>query len=381
MYGYLQGVTVTYTLQAMSEFERKHWVEALGGTWPAINTLQKLRADSVEDNLNSMAFTFLKDCLQELESRGLNDQGLYRVGGVVSKVKKLLNEGLIATPNEKLDLSDPKQWESKTIASAVKQYFRDLNKPLMTHTLYVNFVESVKKDNEASRMEHLLATMKKMPVANREMLKVLIRHLGRVAAKHETNLMTAANLGVVFGPTLLRPKEETVASIMDIKFCNEVVEILIENCDTFFPPLSSNHSDSSSPESGPGKNRKGRAPPVPNSNGETTVPVINDAPRSGPREQRGSSTPKRTHSFSSFSQLSTNSLPDIKELHPTVLSIANHRHHYHGHGGHHHHMQGEPLQSVQNKFSLVLLMFLNSSECFLTDGNFFHSFPVEKSRH
>ena len=79
----------------MSEFERKHWVESLGGTWPAVNTLQKLRADSVEDNLNSMAFTFLKDCLHELESRGLTDQGLYRVGGVVSKVKKLLNEGLL----------------------------------------------------------------------------------------------------------------------------------------------------------------------------------------------------------------------------------------------------------------------------------------------
>ena len=83
----------------------------------------------------------------------------------------------------------------------------------------------------------------------------------------------------------------------------------------------------------------------------SAVPVINDAPRSGPREQRGSSTPKRTHSFSSFSQLSTNSLPDIKELHPTVLSIANHRHHYHGHGthGHHHHMQGNPLQGVQKQ--------------------------------
>ena len=144
-----------------------------------------------------------------------------------------------------------------------------------------------------------------------------------------------------------------------------------ENCDTFFPPLSSNHSDSSSPESGPGKNRKGRAPPVPNSNGgETTVPVINDnTPSSrggvGPREQRGSSTPKRTHSFSSFSQLSTNSLPDIKELHPTVLSIANHRHHYHGHG--HGHMQGNLLQGVQtlgsnyqvlcrHTFSYVLLI-------------------------
>lgn len=41
--------------------------------------------------------------------------------------------------------------------------------------------------------------------------------------------MTVANLGVVFGPTLLRPQEETVAAIMDIKFQNIVVEILIEH--------------------------------------------------------------------------------------------------------------------------------------------------------
>lgn len=43
--------------------------------------------------------------------------------------------------------------------------------------------------------------------------------------------MTVGNLAVCFGPTLLRPEEETVASIMDIKFYNIVVEILIENCD------------------------------------------------------------------------------------------------------------------------------------------------------
>lgn len=41
--------------------------------------------------------------------------------------------------------------------------------------------------------------------------------------------MPVSNLGVCFGPTLLRPEEETVAAIMDIKFCNVVVEILIEN--------------------------------------------------------------------------------------------------------------------------------------------------------
>lgn len=53
----------------------------------------------------------------------------------------------------------------------------------------------------------------------------------RVACYASTNLMTVSNLGVCFGPTLLRPEEETVAAIMDIKFCNVVVEILIENCD------------------------------------------------------------------------------------------------------------------------------------------------------
>ena len=53
----------------------------------------------------------------------------------------------------------------------------------------------------------------------------------RVAQKCDKNLMTVGNLAVCFGPTLLRPEEETVASIIDIKFYNIVVEILIENCD------------------------------------------------------------------------------------------------------------------------------------------------------
>lgn len=55
--------------------------------------------------------------------------------------------------------------------------------------------------------------------------------LNSVASHHHQNLMTIANLGVVFGPTLLRPQEETVAAIMDIKFQNIVVEILIEHHD------------------------------------------------------------------------------------------------------------------------------------------------------
>lgn len=61
------------------------------------------------------------------------------------------------------------------------------------------------------------------------MLFLSLSRLTSVASHHQKNLMTVANLGVVFGPTLLRPQEETVAAIMDIKFQNIVVEILIEH--------------------------------------------------------------------------------------------------------------------------------------------------------
>ena len=41
--------------------------------------------------------------------------------------------------------------------------------------------------------------------------------------------MTPSNMGVIFGPTLMRAQEDTVAAMMNIKFQNIVVEILIEH--------------------------------------------------------------------------------------------------------------------------------------------------------
>lgn len=40
--------------------------------------------------------------------------------------------------------------------------------------------------------------------------------------------MTSSNMAVIFGPTLMRAQVETVAAMLDIKFQNIVVEILIE---------------------------------------------------------------------------------------------------------------------------------------------------------
>lgn len=53
----------------------------------------------------------------------------------------------------------------------------------------------------------------------------------RVAENSKRNLMQASNLGVVFGPTLMRSREETMAAIMNLKYQTIVVELMINEYD------------------------------------------------------------------------------------------------------------------------------------------------------
>uniref|UniRef100_A0A8C6Q3M0 Rho GTPase activating protein 10 n=1 Tax=Nothobranchius furzeri TaxID=105023 RepID=A0A8C6Q3M0_NOTFU len=204
------------TVQALSEDDYKLWMQAMGGKEPVIDA-----------QLDDVGLNFMKYSISAIESRGINDQGLYRVGGVSSKVQKLLSL-MIGKCNE-VDLSTSEDWDIKTITSALKLYLRYTH----THTLHGHylffFIFSV----------HCL--VHKLPERNRQVLGLLMKHLANVAAHSKANLMTVANLGVVFGPTLMRPQEETVAAIMDLKFQNIVVEILIEHHEKIFadaPDLS-----------------------------------------------------------------------------------------------------------------------------------------------
>ena len=84
-------------------------------------------------------------------------------------------------------------------------------------------------DSREKRLDEIHRLVDKLPDTNKSMLTILMEHLANVVIYSDLNLMTASNLGVCFGPTLMRSEEETVAAIMDIKFANVVVEILIQN--------------------------------------------------------------------------------------------------------------------------------------------------------
>uniref|UniRef100_A0AAQ5ZPP9 Rho GTPase-activating protein 26 n=1 Tax=Amphiprion ocellaris TaxID=80972 RepID=A0AAQ5ZPP9_AMPOC len=181
-------------------------------------------------HLDVIGFNVMKKFIYAVDTRGIDEQGLYRIVGVNSRVQKLLS--LAMDPKTCADVElENSEWEIKTITSAIKHYLRFvmLPAPLMTYQYQRSFIKAAKMDNPEARVTEIHALVHRLPEKNRQMLELLMKHLANVASHHQQNLMTIANLGVVFGPTLLRPQEETVAAIMDIKFQNIVVEILIEH--------------------------------------------------------------------------------------------------------------------------------------------------------
>uniref|UniRef100_A0A8C9WYH8 Rho GTPase activating protein 42 n=1 Tax=Sander lucioperca TaxID=283035 RepID=A0A8C9WYH8_SANLU len=163
------------TLQALSESNRRLWLEAMDGKEPVRNSA-----------CWSLKYSFWA---------GLTTMGLYRIGGVNSKVQKLMTTVFFYEP--------------------------------LDH--FISFCLFSESDDQNYRVCAVHALVHKLPERNKEMLELLIKHLVTVSTQSQSNLMTVSNLGVIFGPTLMRSQEETVAAMMNIKFQNIVMEILIEN--------------------------------------------------------------------------------------------------------------------------------------------------------
>uniref|UniRef100_A0A8C2I9R0 Rho GTPase activating protein 42a n=1 Tax=Cyprinus carpio TaxID=7962 RepID=A0A8C2I9R0_CYPCA len=210
------------TLQALSESNRRLWMEAMDGKEISLIFITYSVSTAF---LNEAGFNFVRKCIELVETRGkaLLLTYLFSFHLILPAAK---------APAD-MDL-DPDTWDNKTITSGLKNYLRCLAEPLMTYRLHKDFIMAVKSDDQNYRVCAVHALVHKLPDKNKEMLDILIKHLHVVSTHSQKNLMTVSNLGVIFGPTLMRSQEETVAAMMNIKFQNIVVEILIENYDKIF---------------------------------------------------------------------------------------------------------------------------------------------------
>uniref|UniRef100_A0AAQ5YQN3 Rho GTPase activating protein 45b n=1 Tax=Amphiprion ocellaris TaxID=80972 RepID=A0AAQ5YQN3_AMPOC len=191
-------------------------------------------------------------CISEIERRALKMKGIYRVNGVKTRVEKLCQ----AFENGK-ELVELSQCSPHDISNVLKLYLRQLPEPIMPFRLYNTLMgfakESLQSDAESPEAEEVLVLvdnlkelLKDLPKANIATLRYIIRHLRRIAELEEDNKMSPSNLGIVFGPSLMRPRPTgatiSLSSLVDYPHQARIVEALIVFYSSIFQSKSSQSS-------------------------------------------------------------------------------------------------------------------------------------------
>eukprot|EP00063_Salmo_salar_P021471 XP_013996306.1 PREDICTED: minor histocompatibility protein HA-1-like isoform X2 [Salmo salar] len=204
----------------------------------------------------------IRKCITEIESRALRMKGIYRVNGVKTRVEKLCQ----AFENGK-ELVELSQAFPHDISNMLKLYLRQLPEPILPFHLYP-FLMGLAKESlrsaspspdggevagsavladlgaetplEVLTLVHSLRELMltELPQANTATLRYIAQHLRRVCECEQENKMSPSNLGIVFGPTLMRPRPSgaTVAlsSLVDYPHQARIVETLIVFYSTLF---------------------------------------------------------------------------------------------------------------------------------------------------
>ncbi|KAI1432802.1 rho GTPase activator Rga [Xylaria sp. CBS 124048] len=168
-------------------------------------------------------------CIEEVELRGMEMEGIYRKTGGNSQVK-IIQDGL--DKNENFDISDP-DLDITAVTSVLKQYFRKLPTPLLTYDIYDGVLETNSLATDAEKCAHLQNVFSQLPRQHKDCLEFLMFHLSRVASRNSENLMTPRNLAVVFAPTIMRDLN-IEREITDMHAKNTAVQFIIENSQSIF---------------------------------------------------------------------------------------------------------------------------------------------------
>ncbi|KAM9621220.1 rho GTPase-activating protein SYDE2 isoform 3-T6 [Morphnus guianensis] len=202
-----------------------------------------------KENAGLMVPLLMQKCIREIEKRGCQVVGLYRLCGSAA-VKKELREAF-ERDSKAVTLCESQYPDINVITGVLKDYLRELPSPLITKQLYEAVLDAMVKnplkitangcENDPSDSEHTAALLDCLPDVEKATLKMLLDHLKLVASYHEVNKMTCQNLAVCFGPVLLSQRQETMnhnnrvftdseelASALDFKKHIEVLHYLLQ---------------------------------------------------------------------------------------------------------------------------------------------------------
>ncbi|XP_050597430.1 rho GTPase-activating protein 100F isoform X6 [Bombus affinis] len=146
-------------------------------------------------------------CVEEVERRGLDIIGLYRLCGSATK-KRILREAFERNARS-VNLSPDNVPDINVITGVLKDYLRELPEPLFTRCLYQMMVDALAvclPDDPQGNAKLMFSILDCLPKVNRCTLIYLLDHLAMVVS--QCNKMSPASLAVCFGPVLMLHSEE-----------------------------------------------------------------------------------------------------------------------------------------------------------------------------
>ncbi|XP_031750258.1 rho GTPase-activating protein 44 isoform X5 [Xenopus tropicalis] len=175
----------------------------------------------------------IEACVTMLLECGMQEEGLFRVAPSASKLKKLKAALDCCVVDVAEYSADP-----HAIAGALKSYLRELPEPLMTFELYEEWIQASNVQEQDKRLQALWNACEKLPKANYNNLKYVIKFLAKLTEYQDANKMTPSNMAIVLGPNLLWPQAEGNITEMMTTVSLQIVGIiepLILHADWFFP--------------------------------------------------------------------------------------------------------------------------------------------------
>ncbi|KAF5298980.1 hypothetical protein FQA39_LY11612 [Lamprigera yunnana] len=173
----------------------------------------------------------LEVCICALTEFGMLEEGLFRVVGSASKVKRLklaIDSGCFSLPllSEYTDVH--------VLASTLKSYLRDLPEPLLTYKLYDEWMDAMRHPDD-QRIGIVQRILKKLPECNKDNLTYLVQFFSKLS-KNPENKMSSSNIAIVISPNLLWNQNKEIDMHMgNCATLNMIVESFINNSEVLFP--------------------------------------------------------------------------------------------------------------------------------------------------
>lgn len=167
----------------------------------------------------------VRSCVEEVERRGLKEEGIYRISGASTEIQALK---YAFNTNYREAVSKLRSVDVNAVSGTLKLYFRELPLPLIPLEHFSELSAALDIADPFVRADSLLSLLQSLPDVNRNTLLFLLHHLRRVAERKEENKMSLSNLATVFGPSLLRPPVSRVDISQEVEVQVQVIFLYLQ---------------------------------------------------------------------------------------------------------------------------------------------------------